>query len=253
MKRNTKLATILAAGAAAAVGGVLAAGPVAAAVGGNGGSTGPTPSTTSSYGRMMGGGSWGTGNSTSGSGGSGYSGMMGGSAYTGTGTGFDMMGASGVGMMGSIALTAPSGALSAAQKAALAGLAEQQQLGHDLYQAFADQYNSTLLDHVADAAAYQLDAVRTLMTRYGVSDPTSGSASGVFSDPAVQATYKRLLAQGQGGYANALQVLRTLEAAHTTTLTSDLNALSAPDARQAYTRMLALSEMYQSMLAQYAN
>jgi len=261
MRRNTKLATILAAGTAAAVGGVLAAGPVAAAVSGN--SNSPTSSTTGGYSRMMGGGNGGGsttsrsgGSSMMGSNGSGYSGMMG-SGITGTGmmgSGANgMMGANGVGMMGSIAVTAPSGTLNTAQRATLAGIAEQQQLARDLYQAFAAQYDSAVLDHVATATAYRLDAVRTLMTRYGVTDPTTGNVAGTFSDPVVQTTYNRLLAQGQGSYDNALAAVRTVEAAQVTELTSDLSGLTAPDVRQVYNRLVSLSEMYQGMFAQSAN
>jgi hypothetical protein len=260
MKRNTKLATILAAGTAAAVGGVLAAGPVAAAVSGNGRS--PTSSTTGSYSRMMGGNGGGNttsrsgGSSMMGSSGSGYSGMMG-SGITGTGmmgSGANgMMGANGVGMMGSIAVTAPSGTLNTAQRAALAGIAEQQQLARDLYQALAAQYDSAVLDHVATATAYRLDAIRTLMTRYGVTDPTTGTVAGTFSDPAVQTTYNRLLAQGQSSYDNALAAVRTVEAAQVTALTNDLSGLTAPDVRQVYNRLVSLAEMYQGMFALSAN
>jgi hypothetical protein len=257
MKRKTKLAAILAAGTAAAVGGALAAGPVAAAVSGN--SSSPTSNTTGGYSRMMGGGgntaSRSGGSSMMGSGGSGYNGRMG-TGITGTGmmggSTNGMMGANGVGMMAGIAVTAPSGTLNTAQRTALADVAEQQQLARDLYRAFAAQYDNTMLDHAADAAASQLDAVRTLMTRYGVADPTAGETAGAYSDQSVQATYDRLLAQGQGGYDNALTVLRTLEAAHVTALTNDLSGLTAPDVRQVYNRLLSLSAMYQAMFAQSA-
>jgi hypothetical protein len=231
----------------AAVGGVLAAGPVAAAAGGNGAGT----ASGGTYARMMGtgGGAFGgpsmMGATSSGSG----AGMMGGgtsAGMMGSGAG-GMMGQNGTGMMGGIAVTAPSGSLSAAQKTALAAMAEQQQLARDLYQAFATRYDNVMFDHLADAATYQLDAVHTLLTRYGVTDPTTGRSAGSFSDPAVQATYNRLLTQGQSGYTDALQAAASLEAAHTTILTGDLTGLSAPDVRQVYTRLLADSEMYQAM------
>jgi hypothetical protein len=176
-------------------------------------------------------------------------GMMGGGTAAGMmGTRTSgMMGQNGVGMMGSLAITAPSGSLSAAQKTALAAMAEQQQLARDLYQAFATRYDNVMFDHLADAATYQIDAVHTLLTRYGITDPTTGRSAGSFSDPAAQATYNRLLTQGQTGYNDALRAAGSLEAAHTTILTSDLTGLSAPDVRQVYTRLLANAEMYQAM------
>jgi hypothetical protein len=251
MRHNAKLAVIISTGAAAAIGGVLAAGPVAAAAGGN------TTATTGigTYSRMMGTGAGAYGGSSmmGANGSASGAGMMGGgtAGMMGAGTGASgMMSQNGIGMMGGIAVTAPSGSLSAAQKATLAAVAEQQQLAHDLYQAFATRYDNMMFDHLADAATYQLDAVRTLLTRYGIADPTASRNAGSFSDPAAQATYNRLLAQGQAGYNDALHAAGSLQAAHTTTLTGDLTALSAPDVRQVYTRLLANAEMYQAMFAQ---
>ena len=256
MKRSAKLAAILTVGATSAVGVVIATGPVSAAAGGNG--TTQSGTGTGGYSRMMGPGGAGyrgmTGTNGNGTGTGTGIGMMGrGATGTGTGAGTGMMGANGVGMMGTLAVTAPSGTLSAAQKSALAQLAEQQQLAQNLYQAFADRYGSIMFDHLADAAGYQLDALRTLTSRYGISDPTAGKSTGTFSDPATQATYNRLLAQGQAGYTSALSAARTVTTTQVSTLTADLTGLNAPDVQQVYTRLLNRAQMHQAMLTGYTN
>ena len=61
--------------------------------------------------------------------------------------------------------------------------------GHagDLYVTFADKYAVPVFGHIAAAETQHLNTVRTLLARYGLTDPTADKAAGKFSDPAVQA------------------------------------------------------------------
>ena len=81
--------------------------------------------------------------------------------------------------------------------------------------------------------------VRTLLDRYGLADPTTSLAAGQFSDPAVQATYDRLLAQGQATEAAAVQVGQTVEQTDIDDLTAAREGLTAADVRQVYEHLLA--------------
>ena len=85
-------------------------------------------------------------------------------------------------------------------------------------------------------------ALRTLLTRYGVADPTAGKSAGQFSDAAVQATYDKLLAQGQAGQPAALEAGVTVEQTDIADLTAALDGLSAPDVTQVYTQLRAASQ-----------
>lgn len=92
-----------------------------------------------------------------------------------------------------------AGTLTASQRTELARLAEEEKLNHDLYAAFAKAYDLPVFEHLAVAEANHLQALRTLMDRYGIADPTAGKAAGVFASATVQAAYDRLLAQGKTG------------------------------------------------------
>ena len=59
----------------------------------------------------------------------------------------------------------PGGDLTSQQESALATIAEQHKLAHDLYAALADQYGAAIFDRIAAAEARQLAAVRTLLDR----------------------------------------------------------------------------------------
>jgi hypothetical protein len=141
-----------------------------------------------------------------------------------------------------LGVTAQQGTLTAAQKATLASMAQEEKLSHDLYTAFAARYDAVVFDHIAAAETQHLTAVRTLLQHYGVTDPTANQPAGAFTDPAVQATYDKLLAQGNAGVTAALGVGQQVERDTIAALTAARKGLTAPDATQVYTSLLAASQ-----------
>lgn len=216
-----RTATMLVAGALG-LGGLAIAAP---ALAGNGPSAAPTATGTATPGRGYG---------------------MGSGYGHGMGYGFEAQDGSGAGgCMGlGAGVTAAQGTLTGAQKSTLASMAQEEKLAHDLYTAFADRYDLVVFDHIAVSETQHLAAVRTLVQRYGIADPTAGQADGTFTDPAVQATYTRLFAQGAGGSAAALAVGQQVERADIADLKAGLTGLSAPDVQQVYNRLLAASERH---------
>ena len=138
----------------------------------------------------------------------------------------------------------PSGTLSEQQKATLAGMAQEEKLAGDLYQAFADKYPAVVFDRIAAAEDQHLDAVRTLLARYGLSDPTAGKPAGQFSDTTVQATYDRLLAEGSANQSAAFSVGQQVERTDIADLQQALNGLSAADVTQVYQHLLTASQQH---------
>ncbi|MEU0644987.1 DUF2202 domain-containing protein [Streptomyces umbrinus] len=222
MKRNTKFATAIAAAAAVVGGGILVAGPVGADAAG-----GQTPSAQSAT----------------------QSSMMNGQQHTHRHGGNGLGVGDGNGpcsLTGTAATTAPSGTLSAAQKTRLARTAEEEKLAHDLYTAFAARYEAHVFDRIAAAETHHIDAVRTLLDRYDVTDPTAGKAAGDFTDATVQATYDRLLKQGTASVESALKAGRTIETDDIAALAKARSGLDAPDVEQVYDNLLAASRMHQA-------
>jgi hypothetical protein len=218
MRTTTRRAAVLVAAGAIGLGGIAAAAPALAGMG----QFADRPVTAATPGPGWPGGGMGSGH------GMGGPGMMGAGARDGTCLG--------------PAVTAAKGTLNEQQKATLVAMAQEEKLAHDLYTAFAGRYDAVVFDRIAASETRHLTAVRTLLARYGVADPTAGKAAGQFSDPAVQATYDKLLAQGRAGQAAALQVGVTVEQTDIADLTAALNGLSAPDVTQVYTRLRAASQ-----------
>lgn len=148
---------------------------------------------------------------------------------------------------------AATGTLTAQQQTTLAVMAQEEKLAHDLYAAFATTYDASIFGRIAAAETQHLTAVRTVLDRYALADPTAGQPAGTFSDPTVQATYDRLLAQGQANQAAALTVGETVEQADIDALRAALDGLTAPDARQVYEHLLRASQHHLSAFQSWSD
>lgn len=229
MRTTTRRAVVLVAAGALGLGGVAVAAPALAGVG----TFANSPVVASTPGPGWSGGGMGSGGMGSGSG-MGSGGGMGGSEMMGTGARD--------GTCLDPTTTAAKGTLTEQQKTTLVAMAQEEKLAHDLYTAFAGKYDAVVFDRIAASETRHLATVRTLLSRYDIADPTAGKPAGQFSDPAVQATYDKLLAQGQAGQAAALQAGVTVEQTDIADLTAALDGLSAPDVTQVYTQLRAASQ-----------
>lgn len=142
------------------------------------------------------------------------------------------------------AITAPMGTLTAAQRTELAAMAEEEKVAHDLYVALAAKYPAApQFANIAKAEVQHLTAVRTVMTRYGIADPTAGFADGKFKSAAFQTLYNDLLA-GATDTAKALAAGIAVEKADIADLKAAMTGLTAPDVQQVYTNLLRGSERH---------
>ncbi len=180
---------------------------------------------------------------------------------TGTGTGMGMgMGdgvddgtgpANGSGMrgdhepgqgMGTGISDVASGTVTDEQKATLTAMAAEEKVAHDLYVAFAGKYDATVFSRVAQSETKHLEAVRTLLKRYDITDPTVGLEAGKFPTEATQKLYDTLLAQGSVSLDAAREAARTVETTDITDLTAASNGVTAPDVLAVYEHLLTASQ-----------
>jgi hypothetical protein len=137
-----------------------------------------------------------------------------------------------------------SGTLTDTQKSAVAALAAEEKLAHDLYVAFADQYSTRAFTRIANAETQHLAELRTILERYSIADPTAGLAAGTFATAATQDLYNKLLADGSAGVDAAYAAARTVESTDITTLQSSVVGVTAPDVLQVYANLLAGSQRH---------
>ena len=126
----------------------------------------------------------------------------------------------------------------------LAYMAEEEKLAHDLYVALGETYDARQFDNVARAETQHLDAVRALLERYDVDDPTTGAAAGEFTDPDLQGLYDDLLGSGLTSLAAAADAGITVEQTDIADLTRALATTDAPDVEQVLTDLLQGSQRH---------
>jgi hypothetical protein len=151
-------------------------------------------------------------------------------------------GGMGGGMVGST--TAPSGTLTSSQKTALVGMADEEKLALDLYTVLATRYpNDVQFSRIMRAETMHLAAIRTLLTRYDVTDPTAGLPAGTFANAATTTLYTSLLASATSD-ATALAAGVAVEKADIAALDAAKAGVTAPDVLQVYGNLRAASERH---------
>ena len=131
-----------------------------------------------------------------------------------------------------------SGTLTAAQRTSLAAMAEEEKLAHDVYTTLATSSGDSRFTRIAAAEQRHLVAVRVLLSRYSVTDPTTGTAVGQFRTGTVQSSYDTLVAQGSRSLDAALTVGRTIENTDIADLRTATNGVTAADVTTVYQRLL---------------
>ncbi len=150
-----------------------------------------------------GGGSTGGGGSSTGGGGGGAGGR-------GDGGGE----ARGSGDVGGVSLrieTLPLATLTAEEIDGLAWMREEEKLAHDVYVALGDTWGSRVFDNITAAETTHMDAIKTLLDRYGIADPAAGQPAGVFTNPDLQALYADLVTRGKASLVEAFTVGALIE------------------------------------------
>ena len=188
-----------------------------------------------------------TGNGPQGGGGMGYGMRNGNGAAAGTdstpGMGYGMRNGNGMGAGIAGQGTVAQGTLTAAQKTTLASMAEEEKMAHDLYVALAAKYPDVYqFARIARAETQHLTAVRAMLDRYDVADPTAGKAAGQFASSSFQSRYDSLLA-GATTSSAALAAGVAVEKADIADLATAQSGLTtAPDVLALYTHLSTASQ-----------
>lgn len=132
--------------------------------------------------------------------------------------------------------------LSAEEAASLQFMREEEKLAHDVYVTLYEQWGLPVFNNIAASEQTHTETIAYLLDRYGVTDPAAGNALGVFTDPALQALYDQLVAQGDASAADALQVGAAIEEIDILDLQERLAETDQVDIELAYQNLMAGSE-----------
>ncbi len=105
----------------------------------------------------------------------------------------------------------PAGSPDADEVAALLYMVEEEKLALDVYTSLGSTWNLPTFTNIAGAEATHVDAVRALLDRFDLTDPTEGQAAGEFTDPTFDTLHRELTTQGQISEVEALKVGAVIE------------------------------------------
>jgi hypothetical protein len=88
---------------------------------------------------------------------------------------------------------------------------EEEKLARDVYLTLYETWDLPVFQNIANSEQTHMDAVKTLIDRYGLDDPVAGNDIGEFSDPTLQSLYDDLTASGQESLTAALRVGAAIE------------------------------------------
>lgn len=130
-----------------------------------------------------------------------------------------------------------SGSLSAEEAESLIFMREEEKLARDVYQALYSQWGVQTFQNIAASEQVHMDAVKTLLDRYGLTDPAVAQA-GVFTNPDLQALYDQLIARGSQSLAEALKVGAAVEEIDILDLEKRLTQIDNMDIQQMFNNLL---------------
>lgn len=107
--------------------------------------------------------------------------------------------------------TTISGELSAKEIEDLRFLREEEKLAKDIYLSLYEITNIQAFANIAKSEQSHTNAIKQLLTQYGISDPVSTDERGVFENTDLQKLYNDLLAQGKKSDIDALRVGALIE------------------------------------------
>lgn len=142
---------------------------------------------------------------------------------------------------GCLLADAEQGTLTDAQEQELLAQAEHEKLARDTYVAYFESTGDYRFERVAASEEQHLEAIRMLLDRYDLTDPTAGLDEGEFRSDAVEGTYQEYLAEGDD-LESALEVAQGIERDDIADLGKASEGLDAPDVEQVYQHQIRASE-----------
>lgn len=130
---------------------------------------------------------------------------------------------------------AASTELSAAESDSLLFTREEEKLARDVYTKL--QGKDPVFENIAASEQTHMDAVATLLDRYGLSDPAKGKAAGEFTNTSLQALYDRLNQEGSASTIAALQVGLEIEELDLRDIEQASAAVTHPDILRVYEQL----------------
>ncbi len=120
---------------------------------------------------------------------------------------------------------------------ALLYMREEEKLARDVYLTLYEKWDLVLFNNIARSEQRHLDAVKTLIDRYGLDDPMLANV-GEFTNQDLQSLYDDLVIKGSQSVSDALLVAGAIEEIDILDLQDGLKETSNPDVTRVFESLL---------------
>jgi hypothetical protein len=145
--------------------------------------------------------------------------------------------------------------LSEAEKYWLTYMREEEKLARDVYLFLYDTWHSRIFKNISGSEQRHMDAIKTLLDRYGIPDPAAEKGRGEFTNPELQALYNELIQDGSVSLVDALEVGVFIEETDIEDLNAGIASTTHKDIKTVYSNLLQGSlnhlKAFNSNLARY--
>ena len=131
--------------------------------------------------------------------------------------------------------------LTTTQKAQIKYLIEEEKLARDVYTYLSGKVTTRKFSNIARSEQTHMNYLTTLITKYKLTNPTTGKAAGVFVNKDIQALYKALTVEGSAGLLEAYGVGVKIEEVDIASLKTLLAKAMPVDVKAALDLLLAAS------------
>lgn len=150
--------------------------------------------------------------------------------------------------------TATQGALSPQEEAGLVFMREEEKLARDVYTVLGDKTGLRIFANIAASEQTHMDAVGTLIARYGAMDPVRDDAIGTFAAQTFKDLYASLVSAGEVSDIEALRVGARIEELDIADLAERVAQTDDADIRLVYEQLMRGSRNHlRSFAAQLAS
>lgn len=112
---------------------------------------------------------------------------------------------------------------------------EEEKLARDVYDYLFDLWGSPIFDKISASEQKHMDAMKTLLVKYGIPDPVEDETPSKFST--MQALYDALIARGDDSLVEALKVGIDIEVTDIADLTEGIATTTHRDIKKVYTNL----------------
>jgi hypothetical protein len=128
--------------------------------------------------------------------------------------------------------------LTTSEKYWLTYMREEEKLARDVYLFLYDKWGSRIFKNISASEQTHMDAIKTLLLRYGLPDPAAGNKRGEFDNSDLQALYFDLTVQGSISIVEAFEVGVLIEETDIDDLNAAMALTKRKDIKTVYSNLL---------------